>query len=121
MEIAVGTCGARAPAVSPMGAIKHWLREYTVNPESAKVDLGAAPESSMVSLHVRLPMAKLAEQMSVIARLGASATVHLRGSPERIVSFVTSLSGRFPALSAQIGVSRPESAATSLSGKSPVR
>jgi hypothetical protein len=92
-----------------------------MNPVSSNVDLGSLPESAMVSVRVRLPMAHLREQMSVIARLGVSASVHLRGSPERIVSFVTSLSGRFPAVSAQIGISRPESATASISGKSPVR
>ncbi len=92
-----------------------------MNPASANVNLGSQPESPMVSVRVHLPRAQLSEQMSLIARLGVSASVHLRGSPERIVSFVTSLSGRFPAVSAQISVRRPESAMATIVGKSPVR
>jgi hypothetical protein len=77
------------------------------------------PESAFVSIHTRVPIDSLKQHMSAIASVGGSATVQLRGAPERIVSFITGLSGRYPAISAQVSVGG-SSAATSLSGKTPV-
>jgi hypothetical protein len=90
------------------------------HPISANV--GVAPSASaMVSVLVRLPVSRLQEHMSAIAKIGASATVNLRGSPEHVVSFITSLAGRYPAISAQVSVGKANSAVTSISGKSPVK
>jgi len=92
-----------------------------MNPISAQVGI-ASPISAMVSVQVRLPLTRLKEHMSAIAKIGASATVNLRGSPERVVSFITSLTGRYPAISAQVSVGRlTDSVITSISGKSPVK
>ena len=103
-----------------------------MKPDSARVSLASNGHDGFISMHVRLPVSRLQEQMSAVARIGASATVNLHGTPERVISFITGLAGRYPAISARVNLGRAMSgsptlgggamsASPALGGKTPVR